>query len=70
MFSNKGVVYKLRAGWFVNCIPGEFIKPGLLVSLKVFSVEMYRKRGKLKILHSGCEAAYKSNPGNFIVCCK
>ena len=39
MYSKKGVVYKLHAGWFINCTRGSFRK--ILVSVK-FSV---RKSG-------------------------
>ena len=28
MYSKKGVVYKLHAGWFINRTPGEFINLG------------------------------------------
>ena len=28
MYSKKGVVYKLHAGWFINRTPGEFVNWG------------------------------------------
>ena len=31
MYSQKGVVYKLHAGWFMNRTPGEFINWGLFI---------------------------------------
>ena len=34
MYSKKGVVYKLRAGWFTNRTPGEFINWGLFIKFK------------------------------------
>ena len=34
MYSKKGVVYKLHAGWFINRTPGEFINSGLFIKLK------------------------------------
>ena len=30
----KGVVYKLHAGWFISRIPGEFINSGLFINFK------------------------------------
>ena len=45
----KGVVYKLHAGWFINRTPGELKNRGLLLNIKVFSVEILevlRKEGK------------------------
>ena len=47
MYSKKGVVYKLHAGWFINRTPGEFIHCGLLLNLKVFSVKTLQKEGKV-----------------------
>ena len=47
MFSKKGVVYKLHAGWFIDRPPGEFINWGLLLNLKVFTVEILQKEGKV-----------------------
>ena len=46
MYCKKGVVYKLHAGWFINRTPGGFINCGLLLNLKVFSVEILQKEGK------------------------
>ena len=46
MHSNKGVVYKLHARWFINRTPVEFINRGPLFNLKVFSVEILQKEGK------------------------
>ena len=40
MYSKKGAVYKLHAGWFINRTPGEFINSGLFINLKVFSLEI------------------------------
>ena len=34
MYSKKGVVYKLHAGWFINRTPGEFINWGLFIKFK------------------------------------
>ena len=45
MYSEKGVVYKLHAGWFINRSAGEFINCGLLSNLKVFSAEILQKEG-------------------------
>ena len=47
MYSKKGVVYKLHAGWFINRTPGEFINRGLFINLKVFSVEILQKEMKV-----------------------
>ena len=47
MYSKKGVVYKLHAGWFINCTPEEFINSGLLLNLKVFSLEILEKERKV-----------------------
>ena len=44
MYSKKGVVYKLQEGQFINRTPGEFINWG---NLKVFSVEILQKDGKV-----------------------
>ena len=30
-YSEKGVVYKVHSGWFINRTPGEFINPGLSI---------------------------------------
>ena len=43
----KGVVYKLHAGSFTNRTPGEFINWGLLLNLKVCSVQILQKEGKV-----------------------
>ena len=49
MYSKKGVVYKLHTGWFINRTPGEFINQGLfIINLKVFSVEILQKEGKVQ----------------------
>ena len=34
MYSNRGVVYELHAGLFVNRTPGHFINCGLLIKFK------------------------------------
>ena len=47
MYSKKGVVYKLHAGWFINRTPGEFIIGVFLLNLKVFSLEILQKEGKV-----------------------
>ena len=49
MYSTKGVVYKLHAGWFINRTQGEFINWGLLLSLRVFSVEMLQREREQKV---------------------
>ena len=43
MYSKKGVVCKLHAGWFINRALGEFIIGVFLLKLKVFSVEIQQK---------------------------
>ena len=47
----KRVVYKLHAGWFINRTLGEFINCGLLLNLKVLSVEILQKEGESLILN-------------------
>ena len=34
MYTKKGVVHKLHAGWLINRIPGEFINQGLFTKFK------------------------------------
>ena len=41
MQKEKGVVYKLHAGWCINRKPGKFINCGLI------SVEILQKEGKV-----------------------
>ena len=47
MYSKKGVVYKLHAGWFIKSPPGEFINRALILNLEVFSVEILQKERKV-----------------------
>ena len=47
MYSKKGVVYKLHAGWFINCTPREFINSGLFIKFKGFLCGNPQKEGKV-----------------------
>ena len=48
MHSKKAVIYKLRAGRFINRTPGEFMNRGLFIKFKVFSVEILQMEGKVQ----------------------
>ena len=69
MYSKKGVVYKLHAGWFINRTPGEFINWGLFIKLKGLLCGNPTERAESLIL-SARRAVYKSNPGTVTVCRK
>ena len=47
MYSKKGVVYKLHAGWFINRTPGEFIKCGLFSKFKGLLCGNSTERGEV-----------------------
>ena len=46
MYSKKGVVYKLHAGWFINRTPGEFINCSLSIKFKGFLYGDPTERGE------------------------
>ena len=48
MYSKKGSVYKLPAGWFINHSPAEFINCDLLVKFKGLLCGILQKEGKVK----------------------
>ena len=70
MYSKKVVIYKLHAGWFINCSPGSLSTGVFLLNLKVFSVEILQKEGKIEYKISGRQAVSNSNQGTMIVCHK
>ena len=70
MYSEKGVVYKLHAGWFINRTPGEFIKWGLFIKFRGLLCGNPTARAESLILNFWPQAVYKSNPGTVTVCRK
>ena len=48
MYSKKGAVYKLHAGWFINPTPGEFINCGLFIKFEGFLCGSPTERGKVE----------------------
>ena len=51
MYSKTWVVYKLHAGWFVNCTAGEFINRGLFIKFKGVLCGNPTERGESLILN-------------------
>ena len=74
MYSKKGGVYKLHAGWFINRTPGEFINSGLFIKFIKFKGLLCgnpTERAESLILNFWPRGRlYKSNPGTVTVCRK
>ena len=70
MYSKKGVVYKLYAGWFINRTPGEFMNWGLFIKFEGLLCANPTERGESLILNFWPPGSLKSNPGTVIVCCR
>ena len=51
MYSKKGVVYKVHAGWFINRTPGESINCGLFIKSKGLLCGNPTERGESLILN-------------------
>ena len=51
MYSKKGVVYKLHAGWFINRTPGEFINRGHFIKFKGFLCGNPTEKGESLVLN-------------------
>ena len=70
MYSKKGVVYKLHAGWFINRTPGEFTNWGRFIKfkgdslLKIRARQMNGPRAQKKRPCSPCQAGLLSIDSN------
>ena len=64
MYRKKGVVYKLRAGWFINRTLGEFINCGLPIKFRGLLVGNSTERGEGFKLNFWLPGSLEVQPGH------